>query len=214
MQTGSLHTVSPIGLRRLKLQLTCYYSAPDRGAEYCDESVCLSIYLCVCVCVCACVRACVCVCVSLSVHEQFSETTQRIFTNFLCMLPVAVARSSSGGVVTRYGFLYYGWRHICSLSKVAGRRRLCEAQCTRSLGLGYKLCAVIPIAGQRTHGTTFRALKVISQVTTPGGSLRSMTALFSLCYFIFVIHCRPTSIYLVLFSSYYHLSVKKKAQKS
>jgi len=168
----------------------------------------VSVFLSICVC------ACVCVCLSL--HEQFSETTQRIFTNFLCMLPVAVARSSSGGVVTRYGFLYYGWRHICSLSKVAGRRRLGEAQCTRSLGLGYKLCAVIPIAGQRTHGTTFRALKVISQVTTPGegGSLRSMTALFSLCYFLFVIHCRPTSIYLVLFSSYYHLSVKKKAQKS
>jgi len=38
----------------------------------------------------------------------------------------------------------------------------------RSLGLGYKLCAVIPVAGQRTHGTTFRALKVTSQVATPG----------------------------------------------
>jgi len=41
-------------------------------------------------------------------------------------------------------------------------------QCTRSLGLGYKLCAVTPAAGQRTHGTTFRALKVTSQVATPG----------------------------------------------
>jgi len=30
------------------------------------------------------------------------------------------------------------------------------------------LCAVIPVAGQRTHGTTFRALKVTSQVATPG----------------------------------------------
>ena len=28
--------------------------------------------------------------------------------------------------------------------------------------------AVIPVAGQRTHGTTFRALKVTSQVATPG----------------------------------------------
>jgi len=39
---------------------------------------------------------------------------------------------------------------------------------TRSLGLGYKLCAVIPVAGQLTHGTTFRALKVTSQVAAPG----------------------------------------------
>ena len=30
----------------------CYYSAPERGAEYCDERVCL----------CVCVHACVCVC--------------------------------------------------------------------------------------------------------------------------------------------------------
>jgi len=43
-----------------------------------------------------------------------------------------------------------------------------EAQCTRSLGLGYKLYAVIPVAGQRTHGTTFRALIVTSRVATPG----------------------------------------------
>jgi len=42
------------------------------------------------------------------------------------------------------------------------------AQLKRSLGLGYKPCAVLPVAGQRTHGTTFRALKVTSQVATPG----------------------------------------------
>jgi len=42
------------------------------------------------------------------------------------------------------------------------------AQRTRSLGLGYKLCAAIPVAGQRTHGTTFRALKVAYRVATPG----------------------------------------------
>ena len=47
-------------------------------------------------------------------------------------------------------------------------RRTAETQCARSLGLGHKLCAVIPVAGQRTHGTTFRALKVTSQVATPG----------------------------------------------
>jgi len=31
----------------------------------------------------------------MSVHEDFSRTTCAIFTNFLCMLPMAVARSSS-----------------------------------------------------------------------------------------------------------------------
>jgi len=39
---------------------------------------------------------------------------------------------------------------------------------TRSLGLGYRLCAVMPVAGQRTHVTTFRALKVTSQVAASG----------------------------------------------
>ena len=37
-------------------------------------------------------------------------------------------------------FRFYGWRHICSRAKVTGRHRPAEAQCTRSLGLGYKLC--------------------------------------------------------------------------
>jgi len=34
----------------------------------------------------------------------------------------------------------------------------------------------MPVAGQRTHGTTFRALKVTSQVATPGAE--SVAALF------------------------------------
>ena len=32
----------------------------------------------------------------------------------------------------------------------------------------YKLCAVIPVANQRTHETTFRALKITSLVATTG----------------------------------------------
>jgi len=47
-------------------------------AKYCDEY----IYLCVC----------------LSVCQDISGTTHAIFTNFLCMLPVAVTRSSSSKV--------------------------------------------------------------------------------------------------------------------
>ena len=55
-------------------------------------------------------------------------------------------------------FRFYGWRHICSEAR---RRRPAEAQCTRSLGLGYRLCAVIPVVSQRTP-------KVTSKVATPG----------------------------------------------
>ena len=66
-------------------------------------------------------------------------------------------------------FRFYGRRHICSQAKVARRRRQsAEAQRTSSLGLGYKLCALIPLAGQRTHGTTFRTLTVTSRVAATG----------------------------------------------
>jgi len=39
--------------------------------------------------------------------------------------------------------------------------------------------AGIPLADQRTLGTTFRALKVTFQVATPGAELRSVTALLT-----------------------------------
>ena len=39
--------------------------------------------------------------VCLSVLEDISRTTRAIFTNFYCMLPMAVARSSSGVIVLR-----------------------------------------------------------------------------------------------------------------
>ena len=41
----------------------------------------------------------------LSVREHISGTT--IFTKLLCMLPMAVARSSSGGVAIRYVLLVF-----------------------------------------------------------------------------------------------------------
>ena len=62
-----------------------FYSAPDRRAEYCVERVCLSV------CVCA-----------LSVRGHVFGTARPIFTEFLRMLPAAVARSSCGGVMIRY----------------------------------------------------------------------------------------------------------------
>ena len=57
---------------------------PGRGAEYCDQPVCLSV------------------CVCLSVREHISGTAGPIFTNFVRRSPVAVARSSYGGVALRY----------------------------------------------------------------------------------------------------------------
>ena len=50
----------------------------------------------------------VCACVRLSVRDHIFGTTRPIFTKFLCMLPVAAARSSSGGVVIRYVLPVYG----------------------------------------------------------------------------------------------------------
>jgi len=78
-------------------------------------------------------------------------------------------------------FRFHRWRNICSRAKVARRRRPAEAQCKRILGLGYKLCAAIPVAGRRTHGTTFRALKVTSQVATPGAESAVLDCLVWFC---------------------------------
>jgi len=60
-----------------------HYFAPNTGAEYCDKRVCLSV--------------CLSVFVSPSLQNCTSDLHQ-----FLCMLTMAVARSSSGGVVIRY----------------------------------------------------------------------------------------------------------------
>jgi len=55
----------------------------------------MSVSVSVCVCV------CVFVCVYLSVRDHIVRTARPIFTKFLCMLPMAVTRSFSGGVVIR-----------------------------------------------------------------------------------------------------------------
>ena len=62
-----------------------FYSAPDRGADCWDARVCLSV--------------CVCVSMCLSLRDHIFRTTHQIFIKFLCMLPMAVALSFSGGVV-------------------------------------------------------------------------------------------------------------------
>ena len=56
--------------------LWIFTSPAGAVAKYCDEYVCLSV--------------------CLSVREDTLGTTRAIFTKFLCMLPMSVARSSSG----------------------------------------------------------------------------------------------------------------------
>ena len=134
-----------------------------------ERSIVMSVSVCLSVC------ACLCVCLSAIIS---SELHVRSSPNFLRTLPMAVARSSSGGVAIRYvlpvlsitssSLTSQGWSR---------RRRPAEAQRTRSLGLGYKLCAVIPAARQLTHVATFRALKVTSQVATPGAE----SAIYEFC---------------------------------
>jgi len=51
-----------------------------------------------------------------------------------------------------------------------------------SLWLGYKLFAVIPVADQRTHETTFRALKITSLVATTGAESAGYDCLVSLAH--------------------------------
>jgi len=149
----------------LILMLWFFYSAFDRGAEYCDDRVCLCV--------------CVLVCLWLELHIRSSA-------NFLCMLPMAVAWSSSGSIVICYVLLVLWMTSYLLRSKVAQHCRPAEVQCTRSLGLGYKLCTnFVPVAGQRTHRTTFRSLKVTSQVAVLGAE--------SVVYDCLVISCITSS---------------------
>ena len=104
---------------------------------------------------------CFCVCVFVCPRSR------PIFSKFLCMLPVAAFRYSSSGVT------------LCTSDymddvMLAHKPRLLDvaAQLKRSAhaALGVAInCAVMPVAGQRTHGTTFRAFKVTSQEQHRGG---------------------------------------------
>jgi len=131
-----------------------YYSAADRQAEYRGDRVCVSV----------------CVCVCLSVRTIISSLLDFRSSPISCACYLYDRGSVlSGGVVIRY-VLPVLWitSYLLISQGCSTSPRPAEAQCTRSLGLGYEPCAVIPVAGQRTHGTTFRALKVTSQLTAPG----------------------------------------------
>ena len=84
---------------------------PGRGAEHCDQFVCVSVAVCVSVCLSAlgersiaislfvCLSLCVSVCLSASISL---EPLHRSSRNFLYRSPLTVAQSSAGGVAIRY----------------------------------------------------------------------------------------------------------------
>jgi len=111
----------------------------------------------VCVCVCVCLRSHLRNCTS-DLHQFFVRVTYGRGSVLLWRRGDTLFTS---GLMDDVIFA-----HEPRLPDVA--RRPAEAQCTRSLGLGCKMCAVVPVAGQRTHGTTFRALEVTSQAATRG----------------------------------------------
>jgi len=120
------------------------------------------------------VSVCVCVCLSVIISPEY---TRPIFTK-LSVHDVTYGRGSV--------FLWGRSDTLCTSGFVgdvifAHKPRLLDvaAQLKRSahaaLGLASKLCAVVPDAGRRTRGTTFRALKVTSQVVAATGAESAVT---------------------------------------
>ena len=92
-------------LEEVKLRLYLLLR-PGRGAEYCDQFVCL------CVCLSVCPRAYLWNCCT-DLHEIFVQ------------IPVAVARSSSGGVAIRYALpVLWMTSRLAIVGRVAMRGRL------------------------------------------------------------------------------------------
>jgi len=106
-------------------------------------------------------NVCVCVCLSVSVclHVSISWTTRAIFTKFLCMLPMAVARSSSGGVTKwsksqgrcNFGGFLPHWQ--CSVQHSIWdpyKKRLNRSRCRLGWWLGWAI-GTICYMGSRSH---------------------------------------------------------------
>jgi len=113
----------------------------------------------------------VCLCVCLSVRDDIFGTTRPIFTKFfLCVLPMAVARSSSGGVAICYVFpvlrmtSYLLISQGCSTSPPSWSAVHTQPWAWLWTVRSNTSCR------QRTHGTTFRALKVTFYI---GGNIGS-----------------------------------------
>ena len=108
----------------------------------------------------------VCLCVCLSVRDHIFGTTRAIFAKFLCMSPMTVARSPSD-VVIRYALPVLWMTSYLLISQ--GCSTLLNRSANAALGLAINNAqSVIPVAAPRTHGTTFMAHKVTTQVETPG----------------------------------------------
>ena len=123
----------------------------------------------------------VCLSQCMSVRDHIFRTTRPIFTEFFVHVTfwrgsVIFWRRSdklcTSGLMDDVMFAH----KPRSLDVAAQLKRSAH-----SLGLGYKLCAVIPVASQRPHGTTFWALKVTSPVATPGAE----SAVYDCLAFIF-----------------------------
>jgi len=137
------------------------YSVPDRGAEYCYASVCLSV------CVCAC----------LSVHDHIFGTTHPIFTKFLCMILMAMAQSSYGGVVVRY-VLPVLWRtsyltisHGCSTSPPSW-----SAHAHAALGLAITVCSSATLRTLPSYFGQLLSLEMELQHLLSGGLIAEWLA--------------------------------------
>ena len=63
-----------LGITSTVLSNATFLLRPDRGAQYCDQLVCLSV----------------CVCICLSVREHIFGTAEPIFAKFCTQIPVAV----------------------------------------------------------------------------------------------------------------------------
>jgi len=135
------------------------YSATDWWVEYCDDRVCLSV------------------CLSASRSLELHIWSSPIFVH------VTYGRGSvllwwRSDTLRIYGFT--------DGVVFARKPRLLDVTpnwakgCMRSLGLGYKRCAVIPVASKGTCRPTFRALNITFQVVAPGAESAVYDCLVSL----------------------------------
>ena len=94
--------------------------------------------------------ACLSVCVRLFVCDRISGTTSPSSPNFLCMLHMAVAQSSSNGVLIQYVFpvlpmtsyLHISWGSSTSLPGWGSQARM----------QAWAWCTAIPVAGSGRSG--------------------------------------------------------------
>ena len=108
--------------------------------------------------------------VCLSIWELISRTTRPVFGSFSCMLLMAEALSSSGGVVIL--LCTSGFADNVMFTRIGGIGDTIKA-CTHSDSM----------AGHSTDGTLWCILKLTHQGAAPdrGRSLASTIALFYLC---------------------------------